>query len=97
MLSEVPETPMPFVPESELEHSQVWSMTLDGASSRQGLGAGVVITAPLGMIFPFSSRLEFDCTNNMAKYEALLFGLRKARKMGIKLLKVEGDSELMVN
>jgi hypothetical protein len=97
MLSEVPETPMPFVPESELEHSQVWSMTFDGASSRQGSGAGVVITAPSGMIFPFSSRLEFDCTNNMAEYEALLFGLRKARKMGIKLLKVEGDSELIVN
>jgi hypothetical protein len=35
MLSEIPEVPMPFVPESELEHSQVWSMTFDGASSRQ--------------------------------------------------------------
>jgi ribonuclease HI len=32
----------------------------------------------------------------MADYEALLFGLRKARKMGIKLLTVEGDSELIV-
>jgi ribonuclease HI len=97
MLSEVPETPMPFVPESELEHSQVWSMTFDGASSQHGSGAWVVITAPSGMIFPFSPRLEFDCTNNMAEYEAFLFGLRKVRKMGIKLLKVEGDSELIVN
>jgi hypothetical protein len=33
MLSEVPEKPMPFVPESELEHSQVWSMTFDGVRS----------------------------------------------------------------
>jgi hypothetical protein len=56
MLSKVLETPIPFVPESELEHSQVWSMTFDGVSSRQGSGARVVITAPLGMIFPFSSR-----------------------------------------
>jgi hypothetical protein len=81
MLSEIPETPMPLIPENELEHSQVWSMTFDGARSRQGSGARVVITAPSGMIFPFSSRLEFDCTNNMAEYEALLLGLRKARKM----------------
>jgi ribonuclease HI len=33
----------------------------------------------------------------MAEYEAFLFGLWKARKMGIKLLKVEGDSELIMN
>jgi hypothetical protein len=33
----------------------------------------------------------------MAEYEALLFGLRKDRKMGIKLLKVEGDFELILN
>jgi ribonuclease HI len=97
MLSEILEVSMPFVPESEIEHSQVWSMTFDGASSRQGSSAGVVINAPSGIIFPFSSRLEFDCTNNMAKYEALLFGLRKDRKMGIKTLQVEDDSELILN
>jgi ribonuclease HI len=74
-------------------------MTFDGASSRQGLGVGVVIniTTPSGIIFTFSSLLEFDCTNNMVEYEVLLSGLQKAKKMGIKLLKVEGDSELMVN
>jgi ribonuclease HI len=33
----------------------------------------------------------------MAEYDALLFGLWKARKMGIKLLKVQGDYELIVN
>jgi len=48
------------------------------------------------MIYPFSYRLEFPCTNNMAEYEALLLGLNKARKMGLKCLRVEGDSELIV-
>jgi ribonuclease HI len=33
----------------------------------------------------------------MVEYEALLFGFWKARTMVIKLLKVEGDSELIVN
>jgi hypothetical protein len=65
MLSEIPELSMPFVPDNLLEHSQVWSITFDGAISRRGSGAGVVIITPSGIIFPFSSRLEFDCTNNM--------------------------------
>ena len=33
----------------------------------------------------------------MAKYEALLLGLKQGQKMGIRLLKVFGDSELVVN
>jgi hypothetical protein len=72
-------------------------MTFYGASSLHGSGEWDFTTTPLGIIFPFSSRLEFDCTNNMAEYEAFLFGLRKARKMEIKLLRVDGDSELIVN
>jgi len=32
----------------------------------------------------------------MAEYEALLLGLKKARKMGLKCLRVEGDSELIM-
>jgi ribonuclease HI len=48
------------------------------------------------MIYPFSYGLKFPCTNNMAEYDAVLLGLRKARKMGVKSLRVEGDSELVV-
>jgi hypothetical protein len=33
----------------------------------------------------------------MAEYESLFLGQWKARKMGVKLLKVEGYSELVVN
>jgi ribonuclease HI len=44
----------------------------------------------------FSYRLEFDCTNNIVEYEALLLGLELAREMGIKVLKVIGDSDLVV-
>jgi ribonuclease HI len=28
--------------------------------------------------------LDFNCTNNIAKYEALLLGLRKLKAMGIR-------------
>jgi hypothetical protein len=41
-------------------------------------------------------RLEFECTNNIAEYEALLQGLRKALDMNVQNLTIFGDSEIMV-
>ena len=43
-----------------------------------------------------SCRLEFECTNNTAEYEALVQGLRKAIELKAKNLKVFGDSEIIV-
>ena len=37
-----------------------------------------------------------DCTNNEAEYQGLLAGLKAARSLGIRKLKVEGDSQLIV-
>jgi len=43
-----------------------------------------------------SCRLEFECTNNVAEYEALLQGLRKAIDLKVKYLHVFGDSEIVI-
>ena len=43
-----------------------------------------------------SFKLDFPCTNNKAEYEAYLTGLAVAREMGIKHLRVIGDSNLVV-
>ncbi|GKB01399.1 reverse transcriptase domain-containing protein [Tanacetum coccineum] len=40
---------------------------------------------------------EFDATNNEAKYEALIAGLRIAEQMGIKNLQTHVDSRLVAN
>ncbi len=37
------------------------------------------------------------CTNNYAEYAGLYCGMKKAHEMGIKDLKVEGDSLLVIN
>ena len=37
----------------------------------------------------------FPCTNNAAKYEALLHGLRMAKEMNLSRVKCFGDSDLM--
>ncbi|KAH9321602.1 hypothetical protein KI387_016241, partial [Taxus chinensis] len=39
----------------------------------------------------------FSCSNNTTKYEALVHGFHWARKLGIKNLKVFGDSEMVTN
>ena len=43
-----------------------------------------------------SFKLEFPCSNNTTEYEAYLTGLAIALKMGVKHLKVIGDSNLVV-
>jgi ribonuclease HI len=41
-------------------------------------------------------RLEFKATNNMAEYEALIFGLSAALSLGVRQLLVKGDSQLII-
>ena len=41
-------------------------------------------------------KLNFTCTNNTVEYEAYLIGLAVAREIGIKCLRVIGDSNLVV-
>jgi hypothetical protein len=65
---------------------EIWYMNFDGAFSRSGKGAGIVIQSPNGQEFKFAYRLEFDATNNVAEYEALLLGLEVCKDMGVKCL-----------
>jgi ribonuclease HI len=73
----------------------VWKIFFDGSSSRDGASAGVVLFSPVQEIISLSYKLEFEATNNMAEYEALVLGLRAAKYMGIKKIKVFGDAELI--
>ena len=70
---------------------------LDGAYSRSGNIVGIVIKSPSSQKFTFAYRLEFDATDNVAKYEALFLGLEICKDMGLKLLSIKGDSDLVVS
>ena len=37
--------------------------------------------------------MDFNCTNNIAEYEALLLGLRKFKAMGIRRTVLKSDSQ----
>ena len=72
-------------------------MVFDGESNVLGNGIDVVITSSEGFHTPLTARIFFDCTNNMAEYEACIFGLEAAIDLRIKILEVYRDSALMVN
>jgi ribonuclease HI len=71
-------------------------MFFDGAYSKEGVGAGVVLISPTKREIHLSYKLEFEATNNVVEYEALILGLEAARKMKITKLVAFGDSELVV-
>jgi ribonuclease HI len=55
-----------------------------------------VLVAPGGEVRVLAIRLEFKCTNNQAKYEALVVGLEVLMAMKVKDVEVFGDSNLVV-
>ena len=74
-------------------------MYFDGAFSLQGAGAGVLLVAPTGEHLKYVIQMHFPrerSTNNTAKYEGLLAGLRIVADLGIRKLIVRGDSQLVV-
>nr|GEU85800.1 reverse transcriptase domain-containing protein [Tanacetum cinerariifolium] len=71
--------------------------TSDGASNARGSGAGLVLISPTKTKCTYALRLNFESTNNQAKYEALLAGLRIAKKIGVQTLFVNVDSKLVAS
>jgi hypothetical protein len=76
--------------------SPIWTLYFDGSKSQEGLGVGCILIEHKGKCYFLSCRLEFECTNNTAEYEALVQGLKKAIDLDVKELKVFGDSEIIV-
>jgi hypothetical protein len=80
--------------ERELEY---WTINFNGSLQLQGAGAGILVTSLKGKSFKYVLQMHFPASNNAAEYEALLHGLRIATALGIRPLKVLGDSLLVVN
>ncbi|XP_071688806.1 uncharacterized protein [Rutidosis leptorrhynchoides] len=76
---------------------ELWELYTDGAASSEGAGAGLILTGPHQEEHTYALRFNFKVTNNEAKYEALLAGMRIARELGIKKLQAYMDSQLVSN
>jgi ribonuclease HI len=56
----------------------------------------VVLIDPNGEHVKYMVLLDFEATNNMVEYEALIFGLMVALSLGVQELLVKGDSQLVI-
>lgn len=71
-------------------------MLFDRACSRESVGVGVVLISREKKSTQLSFKLDFQVTNNIAEYKALLLGLNVAKRRGIKNIKVFGDVHLII-
>ena len=62
-----------------------------------GVGARVILISMIGGRMEYFIRLHFRPTNNVAKYKALIHGLRIVFELGAHRLFVRGDSELVIH
>ena len=67
-----------------------WVMFFDGSALYAGTSACVVSVLPQRQILPYSFVLSERCSNNVAKYQALIIGLQMAIKMKVTSLEICG-------
>jgi hypothetical protein len=77
--------------------NEMWNMSFNGDVSGEGVEVGVWINPPKVGTKLFSYKISFDCTNNIAEYEALILGLRTLKELGAKRIVVHGDCDLIIN
>jgi ribonuclease HI len=82
--------------EERINDAEAWTVFCDGSRGTFGAGAAVVLVAPSKVRTCYAVKLDFNCTNNIAEYEALLLGLRKLRAMGIRRAILKTDSQVIL-
>ena len=74
----------------------MWTLKFDGSSTSTSSGVGVALIREDGETIAKSFKLDFSCSNNASEYEAYITGLAIAHGMGIRHLRVIGDSNLII-
>nr|XP_027076060.1 uncharacterized protein LOC113699915 [Coffea arabica] len=87
----------PSSPPKEARPEEPWVLFVDGASGKEGSGAGLLLTSPTREELTYALRFDFPASNNEAEYEALLTGLRIAHQMGITAIKIRSNSQLVIH
>ena len=82
--------------EEESSKKTYWKLYFDWAFNALGHDISDVLITSKGEYCPFIARLDFNCTNNVAKYEACAMGLQAAIDKGVKELEVYGDQTLVI-
>ena len=83
-------------PKEEEEQVSRWTIHINGSSTKNASGVGVILKSPEGNVIKRAKCLQYATTNNEAEYEALLTGLKLAKALGATELDIHSDSQLIV-
>jgi ribonuclease HI len=72
-------------------------MYFDGSLNLEAAGVGVLFISPQGDHLKYVLQIHYKASNNDAKYEALIHGLRIVVCLGIKRLIAYGDSKVIID
>ena len=72
----------------ELTDPNVWTLYFAGSRRKEGVGFGCLLIDLHGNKMMITCRPEFECTNNVAEYEALIQGLGKALALQVKCIEL---------
>ncbi|XP_058183967.1 uncharacterized protein LOC131301614 [Rhododendron vialii] len=78
------------------EEPKPWVLQVDGSTTKDASGAGLILTSPKGQRLSYALRFEFKTTNNEAEYEALVVGLELASAIRASHALAKSDSQLVV-
>jgi ribonuclease HI len=78
-----------------------WLVYCDGAWGNTGARASAILISPSVIKLCYATRLQFHseedkCTNNIAEYEGILFGLCKLRAIGVEICTLCTYSKVVV-
>ncbi|XP_048496327.1 uncharacterized protein LOC104906710 [Beta vulgaris subsp. vulgaris] len=74
-----------------------WTLMVDGSSTANGCGDGIIFQSPEGDKFEYAMKFQFQASNNEAKYEALLANIKMCKAAGALEIEAKTDSLLVVS
>jgi hypothetical protein len=81
--------------EATSSEEAVWKIFCDGSRGSFRAGAAAIVISPSKVKSSLTTKLQFQCINNIAEYEDLLLGLRKLKAMGVKRAVIKSDSQII--
>jgi len=84
-------------PNARCNQEILWCLEFDGSVNKLGAGAGIWIhNMENDHAVGHAYRLNFRCPNNMVEYESLLLGLKLIKGLGVVMISILGDSDLVI-
>lgn len=73
-----------------------WTIIFNGPSNTVGHGIRELLMYLKIFHMSFTTKLYFDCTNNIVEYEACIMGIKASVDLNIKIFEVYKDYALVI-